>query len=404
MHCRRLTWRVLVCGAMLLTAGCASRPEPAAEPQQPPTRLSRTLLDRSLALGRQYLLCHQQPFGNFDYEYDLITGGLTPGDNVVRQAGALWGLARIHQARPTPETARAVMKGLAFFAANSRTTDKGLKFVVYPGESKGATGGVALVTLALIDFLRAEKTLPQRAEYERELDGYVRFLLSLRMTDGRFCSAYNLRTGKGFGAPSSYFDGEALLALAKAVKYSAYTHLQPLVLESAEAMYQRHIHEALKEHSDSPVTKGFYQWSSMAYYEIYTAQWAGSEPYARRVIDLAHWMIDTHRTLTRTRNTAYAVEGLAVAWELARLTGDHAAREKLGAVIYQALYKLITWQAGSPTANWYLRMLPLNERGTGGVMNDRNDPRIRIDVVQHQMHAVLLVRRFLYQESSHSDN
>lgn len=398
MRARRLAWVVCICAGAALLAGCAggAAKQAGSEGRLPTGRLSRELLDQSLALGRGYMLAHQRQGGNFDYEYDFVAQRLTPDDNAVRQAGALWGLALMHRENPAPETLRGVRRGLAFFAACSRTTDKGLKYIAYPGESKGATGCAALVALALIELLRAEQGLPDRAVYERDLEGYVGFLLSLRMADGRFHGAYDLRTGRGFGAPSSYFDGEALLALVKAVKYAGYPQLKSLVLESAEAMYRRNILDALAAHPDSAVTKGFYQWSSLAYYEIYTSGWPEGAPYAARVIELGRWMVDTHRVLTRTRNTAYAFEGLATAWELARLTGDHAAQEKFAAVIDRGLYRLTTWQVGSPAANGFLRMAPANARGRGGVMNSEFDSRIRIDAVQHQMHAVMLVRRFLY--------
>ena len=57
------------------------------------THLSRPLLKRSLELGTGFLLTHQKPAGNFDYEYDWREKALSSDDQETRQAGALWGLS-----------------------------------------------------------------------------------------------------------------------------------------------------------------------------------------------------------------------------------------------------------------------------------------------------------------------
>ena len=142
---------------------------------------------------------------------------------------------------------------------------------------------------------------------------------------------------------------------------------------------------ARKKEEDSPVTKGFYQWGSMAYYEMYTM--GLQQDLAEKVIEMAYWMIDTHETLRRTRNTAYAHEGMLSAYELAKLTGDEAAREKIGEVVHEGMAKLTSWQVGGPNENWYLRLNPTQDKyAVGGVMN------------KHQMHAVILAKKFLFED------
>ena len=37
-------------------------------------------------------------------------------------------------------------------------------------------------------------------------------------------------------------------------------------------------------------------------------------------------------------------------------------------------------------------------KAIGGVMNSKSYPKLRIDVTQHQMHAVILARRFIYKK------
>src|SRR5258706_6978865 len=48
-------------------------------------RLNRDALSRSLELGTSFVLAHQKPAGNFDYEYDWRERKLSPDDQETRQ-------------------------------------------------------------------------------------------------------------------------------------------------------------------------------------------------------------------------------------------------------------------------------------------------------------------------------
>jgi len=359
-------------------------------------RLDRETLDISLEKGKQFLLNNQNKAGNFTYEYDFISKTFPPGDSQVRQAGALWGLALIHYDHPSQKTLDAVKKGLNFFNSNSGISNNNAMYIIYPHNARGRTGTVALVALACIEMLRTDMDSTSESLFRNSLDRYLKFLLSLRREDERFSGKYITKNGRGLGDPSPYFDGETLLALSKAAKYCGYDSLKPIILGSAERMYQEYIVEAQKKEKDSPVTKGFYQWGSMSFFEIYTAGW--SDKYAQRIIDMAYWMINTHRTLWRGKNTAYAHEGIITAWQTAKLAGNTHAMKKFAWVVDQGLWKLTGWQVGGPIQNRYLRDHPVSDRmAVGGIMNCYDCPVLRIDVTQHQMHAVILARRYIYQ-------
>ncbi|MHC4470765.1 MAG: hypothetical protein ACYS99_07350 [Planctomycetota bacterium] len=370
-------------------------PRPAKESGR---KLTREILDASLAKGTEYLLASQKPAGDFVYQYDLVRSREIAGISPVRQAGALWGIALIHQEHPRPETAEAFARGFKFFLAHSRLTEDGRRYIVYPGSAGGRTGTVALASLALIEVLRSDPDPEDGVEYAKRLDEFLAFLWSLRTPRGQFHRGYEHDDGAPAGPPSPYFDGETLLALVKAARYLDYEdEYRERVLESAEETYRVNVVAALKAHPDSNTTKGFYQWGSMAFLEIHGAGWDPSGRFARRTVELAHWMIDVHRTLARRKNTAYAHEGMISAWELARRLGDEASRRKIGSVVDEGLRKLTTWHVGGPVPNEFLTRNPTDDpKAVGGVMNAKDDPVLRIDVAQHQMHAVLLARRFIY--------
>lgn len=188
------------------------------------------------------------------------------------------------------------------------------------------------------------------------------------------------------------------MALVKAVKHSGFKQLKPIVLESASRMHQVYVREALKKDADSPITKGFYQWGSMSFFEIYEAQWKNYQQFGKSVVDLAHWMIDVHQTLKRPKNAAYAYEGLSCALEIARRENNEQAAHKIAYVIDQGLGKLISWQKGSSPEVEFLKKVS-DPKALGAVMNGAHDPVLRIDVTQHQLHAMILARRYLYSKT-----
>lgn len=366
--------------------------------------LTPSVLTESLGLGRQFLLKNQKPEGNFNYEYDWQTGKFTPGDSQVRQAGAAWGMALVYHADPDDETGRAMRKALAFFERNSALTADDARYIIYPGAERGATGTVALCALAHVDFLRGAKGRIPEVEYARyraHLGQYLKFLVAAMADDGSWHSGYDLKDGKPGVPSSSYFDGEALLAMIKAAKYLDFAGLDGPIRKGADSGYRRNAVDARKVDPDSPITKGYFQWSSMAFYEMATSGWADTTKYGDYTIELADWMIDVHNTLWRKRNTGYAYEGIIHAYQLASERQDREHAGKFACVTDIGLEKLTSWQVGSPINNIYIRMGdPDAPLAVGGVQNHARKSTLRIDVTQHQMHAVILALRYIYGQQA----
>jgi hypothetical protein len=360
---------------------------------------AREILEESLSLGTDFLINNQKPEGNFNYEYNFVEKTQNNSDSQVRQAGALWGVSLIFNNNPEEKTFNCFLKAYDFFMRNSKETEY-MKWVVYPGENSGRTGTTALVALSIIEILRTDNNFinnDMRNKLGTDLDKYINLLVSLIREDGLFYMNYSHEDGKGYGDSSPYFDGESLLALVKAAKYLARNDLIPVILESAQSMYKKNIEEALEADPDSKTTKGFFQWSSMAYFEIETSGIDTELDFGEIVLELSDWMIDVHKTLKRTRNTAYAYEGIIHAYEIARMRGDKEHMEKFYNTICEGMYKLTSWQVDGPVQNSYLKNNPSDDiYAAGGIMNHRKEPFLRIDVTQHQMHAVILALRYVY--------
>jgi hypothetical protein len=357
--------------------------------------LDRSVLEQSLKLGTGFLLSHQRPAGNFDYEYDWRAQTLSEDDNEVRQAGALWGLTLLYGYQPSERLGAAIERALSFFEQNSKLA-KGARCVAYPGNGSGSTGTVALVALAHVEYLRIATSLSaaRRAALEQQLGEYVQMLLRGIHPSGRWYGGYDLKSCRPRDEPSPYSDGEALLALVKAAKYLGYRQLLPQIMAGAAAGKKLNIDQALAADSDSDTTKGYYQWSSMAFYELATSDFPDTSGYGDTVLRLADWVIDEHHILTRTRNTGYAFEGISHAYALAKQRND-ARQAKYACVIDIGLERLLSWQVGGPLPNRYTASAA-DPKGIGGIQNAAFEPGLRVDVTQHQMHATLLARKFLY--------
>jgi UDP-N-acetylmuramoyl-tripeptide--D-alanyl-D-alanine ligase len=366
-------------------------------------RLTRPLMLQSLALGCDNLVKNQRPEGNFNYEYDWVARQQSKDDNQVRQAGALWDIALCHQFAPNDQTRAALDKGLAFFFAHDKPAPYGGAMSVYPGQNSVDTGEVALLALTLIDYLSSDQALApeRRQELDGRLDGYLQFLKGMQLPAGNI--SYRIEPGLAERAPNgiSYYDGETQLAFVKAVKYLHKTEYLPILQKALARTAPLYTVESWRKQLDSPDTKGFYQWGSMTFTEYADGGWEKAPVYADTTLALAWWQVHTHNILHKPANTAYAFEGLASAYHVARAQNDKKAAAQLAQVIDEGLYKLSAWQVGGPLAskNPFLAARPTTDPlALGGVMNQREKPPLRIDVTGHQMHALMLALQYVYPE------
>lgn len=245
------------------------------------------------------------------------------------------------------------------------------------GHVSDGIGAIALVALAELAYLRAGRG--DLAEHAARLDGYIAFLLGARRSDGLLAGKYATVDGAHTGDPSPYGDGEALLALAMTARYRGRADLRAPLAELARAAVVGHAAE----------TKSFYQWGTMAFVELIGSGWPEFRPYAQTVFAMTDWELDVHRLVHRKSNVGYALEGLIPAAELARTLGDTVRAGKYARAVERLLAKLLRLQIGGATANAFIRGHAPEHRAIGGIQSAADDPVLRIDVTQHQTHAVL---------------
>ena len=265
---------------------------------------------------------------------------------------------------------------------------------------------VALFCLALTDFLAGQdKYLDQNTKdkYRRILFTHLQFLRTMELDDGSWSRAYELSSGIRKPVPSSYYDGEALLAYCKAARLYNRKDLIRRINFALPRLIHRYTVQTWQPDGDQDLTKGFYQWGSMAFAEYVEAGW---EPHAKLAADaamaLAWWQIDENQLEAKKANVAYAVEGLAATWRIARMTKREAEEKRLKSVIDNIMGKLILCQYKGPFMQYNPYLMSLKNvvpEAYGGITAAQNSPFVRIDNVQHQVHATLLMLEYLYPET-----
>lgn len=373
------------------------------QPSPPP--LTRTALVHSLEAARAYYLNQQKSDGSFIYGKDMASDEVYEDDNQVRQAGALWGLASLNRDRGNEPTRRGVVLGLDFFARCMTVLPTGESTVVYPGEENIKTGTVALYCLSLIEFLRGqEASLPKELKdrYRTYLDLNITYLQSMEMPDGSWARSYDAPSGFRETVASPYYDGETLLAYCKAARYLGRTDLAPRIEFALPRLIAKYTVVCWRPGGDTNLTKGFYQWGCMASAEYMEAGWTThAELAADAALAMSWWLLYDNQLEYRQGNTAYAVEGLVGAWRAARVRGDKESMTVLRETSERIINQLITLQYGGPYKDFnpLLKSLPrVKPESFGGISASRDSAVVRIDVHQHQTHAMLMILNSFFAE------
>lgn len=390
------------------------------EQQENLPEITPETLDEAIEAAGMYIMNQQLPDGNFKYAYDFISGMEDTKDNQVRQAGVLWSICNLNRDRFTEATRRSALLGLDFFMRNQRgLPDEGTRIVVttYKGEPVIRTGTVALFCLAIIDFVEGQERYlseAQKKPFLTALENNLRFLQFQELSSGSWREEYELgavRLPDDIAPVSPYFDGESLLAYVKAASfYRARPELTPpfpieeRILTAMPLLLKKYTVECFVPEGDDNLTKGFFQWGAMACM-------AASELFhdddfqilcRDGALSLAWWLIYGHSFETRNGNTGYAIEGLVSSYYLARKHGLQEEMKILRKAIEDTLARLMTWQVGGPFESysplltaWKGKIPP---RCFGGITSTADSGYIRIDVVQHQLHAMMLARKHIFNE------
>lgn len=374
--------------------------------------LTRKVLVDAVEAMRVFVLNHQKPEGNFVYAVDIRDGHpVTGSDNQVRQAGAVWALTMLCAARPTEATRRAAIRGLDFFFRRSRPLSTGTVAPTYPleGQHGGAVDDriksnmVAVLSIALMDFIRSQRRDMTEAGiglFRNWLDKYIEHLQAMELGGGGWSQFFSLGAQQPEPESNGFVDGECLLAYCLAARYCDRKDLIPRIEDFAPRLAEKYLVTVREKDPDSDRTRGFSQWGAMAFAEYFEAGWKDADLMGDACLALAWWLLDVHDVEHRVFNMAWAVEGLLAAYRVAKARGDAAAMERIDKAVRRILKRVLTYEVGGPFKDYnaYLRDLPSNPSTYGGVLMMPDHKVVRIDSVQHQLHACLMALDLLFPE------
>ena len=370
-------------------------------PKPPP--LPRGAILASVEAGRAYMLNHQKAEGNFIYNYNYVKRTIVPGDSPLRQAGAVWALTMLCRYCPTLPTRTAAIRAMDFFFRNSRALTCGAIAPVYPPYDKIKTNTVDLLCLAIMDFVHGQKnylTTAGRGLYVDWLEKYLDDLAGMELGDGSWSEFYMASSNERSPVSNPYVDGESLLAYCRAAREFGRTDLVPKIETSAPALIHKYLIDAWAKLPNSLLTKQFSQWGCQAFAEYAEAGWKNSDLAGDATLALAWWMVHEHKVAQSQANMSYCVEGLIAAYRVAKLRNDRTSMASLRKYIAFMLTQAIIDQIGGPLQKWnpYFKGVKPDAASIGGIVWRPDSHVIRIDNIQHQLHAEVMALKFLYPD------
>ena len=328
----------------------------------------------AMTRAAEFMISVQQPDGLFAYEFDLSQGVWTGRDNVVRQAGAAYGLAEYFAHTRDRRAAAAVRRSLRALSDRSRAFEDGYLLAPRGRADSGNAGATALALLAELHYYRASGD----GRFEASRAAWTRGLAALHVPGRGF------RKSAGASEESPYYNGEAWLALA----YRQATEPDPALARRLEdidgymiATYGRTPHI------------GFFHWGAMA------ARVRHEDTGDPRFVDFAAGQslafVDDLRPAVRAGvNSCYAVEGLVAAREVIAADGARAdLRARLATRIDAEMAKNLRLQVGPAQLATNVGFLRAIGELNGAFAAGQRRKTLRIDHTQHCLSALVKMAR-----------
>lgn len=340
-------------------------------------------------LGGNYLRGSLDASGKYNYSYLPKTDQNKRGYNILRHAGTTYSLFELYEATGDPSYLEAGERALGYLRRQIRdcAIDAALACVVEGGEVK--LGGNGLAMLAFEKHMEVTGKTDDRELLER-LGGY---LLAEQAPSGEFLVHKRKHpSGTATSFVSGYYPGEALLALVR------HPEGDPTWLDAAargarwlinvrdkgkginQLAHDHWLLYALNEIDEHMPEDVFIDHGARIAQAITSGQnrrpaypdWYGS------------FYIPPRSTPTATR-----AEGLSAAYTMLRRGGRHEEAEAALLTMRHA----VRFQLGTQFDAVSSLYLPNRPRALGGFRRALDNFEIRIDYVQHNISALLALRR-----------
>lgn len=330
----------------------------------------------------------QESNGHFGYEYVPTEDRYRADDNMIRQAGMLFMLSEVykHQTKKDPEVAAAIEKSISYFKTQtikSRTADGNFSCITNKLGTKVCSLGTASLTLiGILNYIEVHPD--KKSQYKDLVTQYGHYLVAARFPDAGYSGRYTL--SKGFGKEeSTFYNGEAMLALVKYYQYHPEETVKELLLNSFVYL-----------DADPNPDPNLYLWI-MATLKDMERLWP-RPAFVTYTSEFTNTRLYTARTLHQTpRNHCALFEGLASAYSILK---DHQSGTDLKVLNSEIQFGLARtaylqvdqtnpYRLAISGENVALLKIPNLTVAKGGFLTATDELTERIDFTQHCVSSYL---------------
>ena len=391
--CRKLTILVII-GSLILSSvflpGCIYEDYSSIEIVD----LSYEKINNSLNPAEKWLTSNLKEKGCFNYIYDPSTGEYPNKNNMIRQLMASRLLAELCQTNSSLETFH--QKNLDFIFEYWYEEDNETGYIFYDNKSKLGAIAMALRTLIYSPFFD---------DYQEESTKLANAIFSLQNTDVSFEPWYiapDYEYDKDYLL--TFYSGEAILSLVEMyIKTNDSIYLAAAV-KSQDFYIDRYV-----VHLEDNYYPAYVPWHTQSLNKLYKI--TGEKKYADAIMILNDELLkiqDTNDCSTLGRfydpmhpeygsphssSDGVYIEGLAYAYEIARLINDTKHQNKYKIGIMLGVHNLISLQYDSS-----------DDKIDGAIRYNIDDYHIRIDTTQHTIDAFRKILDVFDDEGGNSWN
>lgn len=326
---------------------------------------------------------NQTAAGDFVYERYAATGEVKEGNNIVRQAGVLYGLAQLYSYTKDPAMLQTLEKGFEYFRTLTATPSAETNAVTHNEETQ--TNTTALLVLGLVEYLEADgqHQTTDNLEYLVRLSNY---LVSTQAASGAYINDHTPKP-----VESDYNNGETMYALIRSYNV---TQKEPY-LTSVKRMAAY----AIDYYGTQGFNSSFFSWGMAGFAYLYRVDpdetyWEFMRGYADKYISARgnayeRYLARTSETII-TPGSSVFLEGVDHIGWIAK-EKDAALYRTLTHHVTRVLDFLLRYELDSP----YGTYASGNDVIRGAICSQVGCETTRIDFLQHNMSAILLYLRFL---------
>lgn len=340
------------------------------------------ILKQKGALAVQYLLKAIRPDGSFVYEADAATGLQSADYNILRHAGTLYTLYQWAAMFTGEIPITSARKATDFLSTHIRPLDADIGLYYITEEQEVKLGGSALALLALAE---KQKTDPD-AEEKNKMQQLAAFITWMQQQDGRFQSKFNENDAvtKFSRFHSSYYPGQAILALAKLYKSDPNPHWLSTAERGARYLLKTPLRSKTKERLHN-------HWLVMSLVELYgikanpaylaEIRLINKYVQAQAISEINAMQSDPSAKLSGSASMATYGESLSAQLLLEKSLGNDTVTQDLEISLSAIIGYCLGLQVnGAHTSA---------EQYAGGITRTATDTTIRIDYVQHTLQVIM---------------